>query len=64
MTNGKFDALFGGPPREPDEPLTQRHMDLAASADLDCLAIGNCFLRKVEQDPSLKREYAESFEPD
>ena len=32
MTNGKFDALFGGPPRGPDEPLTQRHMDLAASA--------------------------------
>ena len=32
--------------------------------DLDCLAIGNCFLRKTEQDPSLKREYADSFEPD
>ena len=32
--------------------------------DLDCLAIDNCFLRKVEQDPSLKREYADSFEPD
>ena len=32
MTNGQFDALFGGPPREADEPLTQRHMDLAASA--------------------------------
>ena len=32
MTNGKFDALFGGPPRQPDEPLTQWHMDLAASA--------------------------------
>jgi carbamoyltransferase len=31
MTNGKFDALFGGPPRKPDELLTQRHMDLAAS---------------------------------
>ena len=31
MTNGKFDALFGGTPRTPDEPLTQRHMDLAAS---------------------------------
>ena len=31
MTNGKFDALFGGPPRKPDEPLTQQHMDLAAS---------------------------------
>ncbi len=32
--------------------------------DLDCLAIGNCFLRKAEQDLSLKREYADSFEPD
>jgi len=31
MTNGKFDALFGGPPRLPDQLLTQRHMDLAAS---------------------------------
>ena len=32
MTNGKFDALFGDAPRRPKEPLTQRHMDLAASA--------------------------------
>ena len=32
--------------------------------DLDCLAIGNCFLRKAEQNPLLKREYADSFEPD
>ncbi|MGH7369207.1 MAG: carbamoyltransferase family protein [Candidatus Rokuibacteriota bacterium] len=31
MTNARFDELFGGPPRHPDEPLTQRHMDLAAS---------------------------------
>jgi carbamoyltransferase len=31
MTNGKFDALFEGPPRQPDQLLTQRHMDLAAS---------------------------------
>jgi len=31
MTNERFDELFGGPPRRPDEPLTQRHMDLAAS---------------------------------
>lgn len=31
MTNRRFDALFGGPPRKPDEPLEQRHMDLAAS---------------------------------
>lgn len=31
MTNERFDALFGGPARKSDEPLTQRHMDLAAS---------------------------------
>jgi len=31
MTSAKFDELFGGPPRRPEEPLTQRHMDLAAS---------------------------------
>ncbi len=31
MTNTRFDALFGGPPRRQDELLTQRHMDLAAS---------------------------------
>jgi carbamoyltransferase len=31
MTNGKFASLFGGPPREPESPLTQREMDIAAS---------------------------------
>jgi len=31
MTNARFDALFGGPPRRPEAPLTQREMDLAAS---------------------------------
>ena len=31
ITNRRFDALFGGPPRQPGEPLTRRHMDLAAS---------------------------------
>src|SRR5438105_3379269 len=31
MTNGRFDQLFGGPPRKPNAPLTQREMDLAAS---------------------------------
>jgi carbamoyltransferase len=31
MTNGKFDELFGGPPRQPEQLLTQREMDLTAS---------------------------------
>jgi carbamoyltransferase len=31
MTSRKFHDLFGGPPRDSETPLTQRHMDLAAS---------------------------------
>jgi carbamoyltransferase len=31
MTNRKFDALFGGPPRRGEAHLTQREMDLARS---------------------------------
>jgi carbamoyltransferase len=31
MTNSRFDKLFDAPARAPEEPLTQRHMDLAAS---------------------------------
>jgi carbamoyltransferase len=31
MTSQKFHDLFGGPARDPETPLTQRHMDLAAS---------------------------------
>jgi len=31
MTNRRFSALFGGPPREPESEITQREMDIAAS---------------------------------
>ena len=31
MTGDRFHRLFGGPPRKPDEPLIQRHMDIARS---------------------------------
>ena len=31
MTSEKFDELFGGPPKRPDDVVTQRHMDLARS---------------------------------
>ena len=34
MTNGKFESLFEGPARKPEELLTQRHMDLAASVQV------------------------------
>src|SRR5216684_2923449 len=31
MTSRKFHDLFGGPPRKPESPFTQREMDLASS---------------------------------
>jgi carbamoyltransferase len=31
MTSRKFEWLFGGPPRRPESPITQREMDIAAS---------------------------------
>jgi carbamoyltransferase len=31
MTNSKFDQLFGAPARTSEQPIEQRHMDLAAS---------------------------------
>ncbi len=31
MTSPAFDDLFGGPPRQPESSIEQRHMDLAAS---------------------------------
>jgi carbamoyltransferase len=32
--------------------------------EIDALAIGDCYLAKEEQDPTLRRSYASSFEPD
>jgi carbamoyltransferase len=34
MTNARFDALFGGSPRNPETCLEQRHMDIAASVQV------------------------------
>ncbi len=36
MTNEKFHDLFGGAPRSPESPLSQREMDLAASVQKVC----------------------------
>ena len=31
MTSEKFHRVFGGPPRRPESPITEREMDIAAS---------------------------------
>ena len=53
MTNVRFDALFGAPARRPDELLTERHMDLAASVQV---ALEEVILRMTR---SLARETGE-----
>ncbi len=32
--------------------------------EIEALAMGNCYLRKEEQDPALKRDYKDAFELD
>jgi carbamoyltransferase len=49
MTNEKFDALFGAPPRKPEDRLTQREMDLAASIQLICEEVVRKLARGVQQ---------------
>lgn len=33
-------------------------------SEIEALAVGNCFLRKEDQDPSLKLDYRNRFDPD
>jgi len=54
MTNAKFDALFGGPPRQPSEPLTQRHMDLAASIQAVTNDVVLRLTRSLHQETGLR----------
>ena len=51
MTNGKFAELFGGPARTPEQRLTQREMDLAASVQ----AITEEVMLKLAAGEGLKR---------
>ncbi len=53
MTNDAFADLFGGPARNPQEPITQRHMDVAASVqavlDEAMLRIGRDLVARTGQ---------------
>lgn len=54
MTGPKFHDLFGGPPRSPSEPLTQHHMDLAASVQAATEEIVLRLTRAIRQETGLK----------
>lgn len=53
MTNAKFDELFGGPPRTPEERLTQKHMDLAASIQAATEAIVLRLTRSIAKETGI-----------
>lgn len=54
MTNARFDALFGGPPRKPEERLDQRHMDLAASIQAVTEEVVLKLARSVQRETGAK----------
>jgi carbamoyltransferase len=54
MTNDRFHTLFGGPPRKPEDPLTQRDMDLAASVQSVCEDVVLALAKGIRADTGLK----------
>jgi carbamoyltransferase len=55
MTNGAFDRLFGGPPRQPESRLTQREMDLARSVQVVCEEVMLRLARTAHRETGLDR---------
>jgi carbamoyltransferase len=55
MTNSHFDALFGGPPRKAEAPLTQREMDLAASIQAVTEEVVLRLTRSIARTTGLKK---------
>jgi carbamoyltransferase len=53
MTNAAFSEIFGGPPRIPESPLTQREMDLARSVQEVCEEIVLRMARTAHRESGL-----------
>lgn len=53
MTGPKFHDLFGGPPRNASDPLTQHHMDLAASVQAATEEIVLRLTRSIRQETGI-----------
>lgn len=54
MTSRKFDELFEGPARNPDQPLEQKHMDLAASIQMVTEEVMLKISRAVRQETGIR----------
>jgi carbamoyltransferase len=55
MTSDRFHDLFGGPPRQPESPLTQREMDLAASIQVVTEEIMLRAARHIHRQTGMKK---------
>ena len=55
MTHRRFDRLFGGPPRQPESPITQREMDLAASIQVVTEKVMLNMARFAHKETGMKR---------
>jgi carbamoyltransferase len=55
MTSRRFERLFGGPPRRPESPLTEREMDLAASIQAVTDEIMLRMARHVHAETGMKK---------
>jgi carbamoyltransferase len=53
MTSARFHDLFGGPPRQPESPVTQRDMDLAASIQLVTEEIVGRMVRHLHRETGM-----------
>ena len=54
MTSDAFSRLFGGPPRVPESPLTQREMDLARSVQDVCEEVVLRMARTAQRETASK----------
>lgn len=54
MTSSLFDELFGGSPRQPEEPLLQRHLDMAASIQVVTEEIVLKLTRNIAKETRMK----------
>jgi carbamoyltransferase len=54
MTSVAFDEVFGGPPRVPETPLTQREMDLARSVQVVCEEVMLRMARTAHRDTGME----------
>lgn len=55
MTNARFDALFGGPARTPEGPLSQREMDLAASIQAVTEEVVIKLAKSIQRETGLRK---------